>query len=154
MMVPPAEIVLVLVSIRQSQNDNQRVPGNETGNGSMKYWEIITNRFKKAGKTAMVRDSHNGFWLDANTIPPAHSLDERTYDQRNADYHSNRQGILGCRARAQRSIESEKVHAGMRCLADSSRDGVADKSIVAPTLRGFPLDRLAGFFQPDVAKRI
>jgi hypothetical protein len=29
------------------------------------------------------------------------SFDERTYDQPNADHHSNRQSILGCRARAQ-----------------------------------------------------
>jgi hypothetical protein len=31
----------------------------------------------------------NHFQLDANAIPPAHSLDERTCDQRNADHHSN-----------------------------------------------------------------
>ncbi|PYK24109.1 MAG: hypothetical protein DME59_14670 [Verrucomicrobia bacterium] len=31
--------------------------------------------------------------MDAGEIPPAHSFDDRAYDQRNADYHSNRQGI-------------------------------------------------------------
>jgi len=71
----------------------------------------------------------NQFQLDANAIPPAHSLDERTYDQRNADHHSNWQGILGCRARAQRSIKPHKEAASICSLGHSSRDDVARRSV-------------------------
>ena len=48
--------------------------------------------------------------------------------KRSANHHSNRQSILGCRARAQRSIESEKVHAGMCGLGGSSGDGAARRT--------------------------
>src|SRR6266487_2586991 len=66
-------------------------------------------------------DRDNRFQLDADEISPTHSLDERTFDQRNADHHSNRQGILGCWARAQRSIKPQKEAAPVCCLGNSSR---------------------------------
>jgi hypothetical protein len=67
--------------------------------------------------------------LDANSIFFAYSLDKETHAQRNADYHSNWQGLLGCRARAEGSIKPQKEAAPVCCLGDSSSDGAARRSV-------------------------
>ena len=63
-------------------------------------------------------------------MPPAHSFDDRAYDQRNADHHSNRQGILGCRARAQRSIKPQKEAAPVCCLAENAVFCLASRRVI------------------------
>jgi len=56
-------IVLVLVSTRQSQNDNQRAPGDDSARGSMKYWEIIADNLSKAGWSwGCVSARHRSEW--------------------------------------------------------------------------------------------
>jgi hypothetical protein len=56
-----------------------------------------------------------------------------------------RQGILGCRARAKRSIKPPKEAAPVCGLGNSSRDGAARRSVVAPTLKLFGLTSWTGF---------
>jgi hypothetical protein len=54
--------------------------------------------------------------LDANSISFAYSLDKETHAQRSADHHGNRQGILGHRPCAQKSIKPQKEAVPVCCL--------------------------------------
>jgi hypothetical protein len=48
---------------------------------------------KYPAKPTWCEISQNHFQLDPNAIPFSHSLNKRTYDQRNADHHSRWQGF-------------------------------------------------------------
>ena len=75
-------------------------------------------------------NSQGHFQLDANTIPPAHSLDEGPYDERNAHHYSNRQAFwdLGHAPKDNQTAERG-------CLSvpfgTSSSDGVSGQSVAS-----------------------